>query len=92
MSVSVAVASTFTGGWYRGNVARTPNESSRLGRALGGLGMPRALREEVPTALGEDPEGRVTDGGSIPPASIGNNGDSPKGDAHDRNTFSPAWR
>ena len=32
--------------------------------------MPRALREEVPTALGEDPEGRMTDGGSSPPASI----------------------
>jgi hypothetical protein len=32
--------------------------------------MPCALREEVPTALGEDPEGRVMDAGSSPAGSI----------------------
>lgn len=32
--------------------------------------MPCASREEVPTALGEDPEGRVMDAGSSPAASI----------------------
>lgn len=32
--------------------------------------MPGALREEVPTALGEDLEGRVMDAGSSPAGSI----------------------
>lgn len=32
--------------------------------------MPCASREEVPTALGEGPEGRMTDAGSSPAASI----------------------
>lgn len=73
-SVPVLTASTFAGGWYRGDVVRTPNEISHLGRALGGFGMPCALREEVPTALGEDPEGRVMDAGSSPAGSIPRSG------------------
>lgn len=35
-SVLVLTASSFAEDWYRGEVARTPNEISRLGRAPGG--------------------------------------------------------